>query len=54
MSWFNKLHETFIDGDRYKMLLEGFGNTILITIGALVLLNLAIYFRNSTLDKKKA
>lgn len=37
MSWFNKLHETFIDGDRYKMLLEGFGNTILITIGALII-----------------
>ena len=37
MSWFNKLHETFIEGDRYKMLFEGFGNTILITIGALII-----------------
>ncbi len=35
--WFNKLHETFIEGDRYKMLLEGLGNTVIITIGALII-----------------
>ena len=37
MSWFEKLHDTFIEGDRYKMLLEGLGNTLLITIGALLI-----------------
>ena len=37
MSWFDKLHETFIEGNRYKMLLEGFGNTIMITLGALLI-----------------
>lgn len=37
MSWFNKLHETFIEGDRYKMLFEGLGNTAIITLGALLI-----------------
>ena len=37
MSWFEKLHETFIEGDRYMWLVEGFGNTLLITIGALLI-----------------
>ena len=37
MSWFDKLHETFIEGDRYKMLFEGLGNTLLITICALLI-----------------
>ena len=37
MSWFDKLHETFIEGERYKWLLEGFGNTMLITLGALAI-----------------
>lgn len=35
MNWFDKLRETFIEEERYKMLFEGFGNTILITLGAL-------------------
>jgi len=35
--WFEKLHETFIVNDRYKMLIEGFRNTILITLGALAI-----------------
>ena len=37
MSWFDKLRETFIEEDRYKQLFEGFGNTILITLGALLI-----------------
>ncbi|MBQ9070848.1 MAG: amino acid ABC transporter permease [Clostridia bacterium] len=37
MNWFDKLHKTFIEEDRYKMLFEGFGNTILITLGALII-----------------
>ena len=37
MSWFEKLQETFIEGDRYMWLVEGFGNTLLITIGALLI-----------------
>lgn len=34
-SWFEKLHETFIVDDNYKLLLEGLGNTVLITLCAL-------------------
>ena len=37
MNWFDKLHETFIEGDRYKMLIEGLGNTLIITLGALLI-----------------
>ncbi len=37
MSWFDKLHETFIVGERYKWLLDGFLNTIIITLGALLI-----------------
>lgn len=37
MSWFNKLYETFIVDDNYKMLLEGLGNTLLITFFALLI-----------------
>ena len=41
MDWFNnwidKLHETFIEGDRYMTLLEGFGETLKITFGALLI-----------------
>ena len=36
-AWFTKLHETFIVNDRYKLLIEGFRNTILITLGALAI-----------------
>ncbi len=35
--WFAKLHETFIVNQRYKMMIEGFRNTIVITLGALVI-----------------
>jgi len=37
MSWFEKLNETFIEGERYKWLLEGFLNTLIITFGALLI-----------------
>ena len=37
MSWLNKLQETFIEGDRYLWLLEGLLNTLIITLGALVI-----------------
>ena len=33
--WFDKLYETFIAKGYYKLLLQGFGNTIIITLGAL-------------------
>jgi His/Glu/Gln/Arg/opine family amino acid ABC transporter permease subunit len=36
-SWFEKLNETFIEGNRYEWLIEGFGNTLLITFGALII-----------------
>lgn len=37
MSWFDKLQKTFIEGDRYMWLLEGLLNTLIITLGALVI-----------------
>ncbi len=41
MGWFTEwtetLYNTFIVADRYKTLLQGFGNTLLITVGALIL-----------------
>lgn len=37
MNWFQKLHETFIEGERYKWLFEGLLNTLIITLGALVI-----------------
>ena len=37
MNWFDKLHQTFIEGERYKWLIEGLLNTLLITLGALVI-----------------
>ncbi len=36
-TWINQLYETFIVDKRYMMLLEGFGATILITLGALAI-----------------
>ena len=36
-NWFEQLYETFIVDDNYLMLLKGFGNTILITLCALVI-----------------
>jgi His/Glu/Gln/Arg/opine family amino acid ABC transporter permease subunit len=35
--WIAKLHETFIENERYKMMFEGFRNTLVITLGALVI-----------------
>lgn len=37
MSWFDKLHSTFIEGDRYLWLLDGLKNTLIITLGALAI-----------------
>jgi len=34
-SWIAKLYETFIETGYYKMMIEGLGNTVLITLGAL-------------------
>ena len=36
-AWLDKLHETFIETGYYTLLLEGLGNTIIITLGALVI-----------------
>ena len=36
-NWLAKLYKTFIASGYYKMMLEGLGNTILITIGALAI-----------------
>lgn len=35
--WFSKLHETFVVDNRYELLIDGFKNTIIITLGALVI-----------------
>ena len=37
MSWFDKLNQTFIEGDRYLWILDGLKNTIIITLGALII-----------------
>ena len=37
MSWFDKLQKTFIEGDRYMWLVEGLINTLIITLGALII-----------------
>ncbi len=37
MNWFDKLYETFIVDDNYKLILKGFGNTLIITLGALLI-----------------
>ena len=36
-AWLEKLYETFIETQYYKMLIEGFRNTIIITLGALLI-----------------
>lgn len=36
-AWFEKLHETFIASGGYQFILEGLKNTIIITLGALVI-----------------
>ena len=37
MNWFEKLHQTFIEGERYKWLIDGLKNTLIITLGALII-----------------
>ena len=41
MSWFNewidRLHRTFIEGERYMWLVDGLLNTMIITLGALLI-----------------
>ena len=37
MNWFDKLYETFIVDNRYMWMLEGLGNTLIITFGALLI-----------------
>ena len=37
MNWFEKLYETFIVDDRYMWMVEGLGNTLVITFGALAI-----------------
>ena len=36
-TWLQKLHETFIETQYWKLMLEGFVNTIVITLGALLI-----------------
>ena len=36
-AWFEKLYETFIESGGYRFILEGFQNTIIITLGALMI-----------------
>ena len=36
-SWLEKLHDTFIVDNNYELLIEGFGNTMLITVCALLI-----------------
>ncbi len=36
-AWLNKLYETFIETGYYSLIIEGFKNTILITLGALII-----------------
>lgn len=37
MSWFDKLYKTFIEDNRYEWLLDGLKNTLIITLGALLI-----------------
>ena len=43
-AWFDKLYETFIASGGYKFLLEGLGNTIIITLGALAIGDVSFIF----------
>ena len=49
MSWFEKYYETIIESGYYRLLLEGFGNTLLITIGALAIGVAYVLFRKDKL-----
>ena len=46
-AWLDKLYETFIETGYYTLLLEGLGNTIVITLGALVI---GVVIGNPSLD----
>ena len=37
MSWIDKLSETFIETGYYTMFLDGIKNTVIITVGALII-----------------
>ncbi len=37
MNWFATLYDTFIKDDNYKLIFEGLGNTLIITLGALLI-----------------
>ncbi len=37
MNWFDTLRDTFLEDNRYMWMVEGLGNTLLITLGALVI-----------------
>ena len=37
MNWFDTLRDTFLEDSRYMWLVEGLGNTLLITVGALLI-----------------
>ena len=37
MNWFEKLSETFLEDNRYMWMVEGLGNTLIITFGALLI-----------------
>lgn len=37
MNWFEQLKSTFLEDNRYMWMVEGLGNTLLITLGALVI-----------------
>ncbi len=37
MSWFERLHETFIVDENYMLIVTGLANTVLITLGALLI-----------------
>jgi His/Glu/Gln/Arg/opine family amino acid ABC transporter permease subunit len=37
MSWFDRLHQTFIENDNYMYIVKGLGNTLIITLAALLI-----------------
>ena len=37
MNWFQKLQDTFLEDNRYMWMVEGLGNTLIITLGALLI-----------------
>ena len=38
-AWLNKLYETFIATGYYNMMIDGLKNTVIITLGALLIVN---------------